>query len=83
MKVRSGSKGKNCYIWNLKDVNSARKAKSIKVSPIASQGNTGCANSPKTSVSPVRSNLNMQNFISNYVTKALVKVEKNNKKRHQ
>lgn len=81
MKVRSGSKGKNCYIWNLKDVNSARKAKSIKVSPIASQGNTGCANSPKTSVSPVRSNLNMQNFISNYVTKALVKVEKNNKKR--
>jgi serine/threonine protein kinase len=81
MKLRSISKGKNCYFFNVKERNSSRKAKSIKVSPVVSQGNTGCANSPKTSVSPVRSNLNMHNFISNYVTKALVKVEKSAKKR--
>ncbi|OMJ78628.1 hypothetical protein SteCoe_21505 [Stentor coeruleus] len=51
----------------------SRKCKSIRVSPLESQINTGCANSPKNPSSPLRNGLNIPNIISHYVTKALAK----------
>lgn len=81
MKPRAISKMKKHTTGYLCDAISARKCKSIRVSPLVSQVNTGCANSPKNSVSPIRANLNIPNYISKYVTKVLEKDQKINKKR--
>ncbi|OMJ89914.1 hypothetical protein SteCoe_7802 [Stentor coeruleus] len=58
-----------------------RKCKSIRVSPLESRVNTGCANSPKNPSSPLRNGLNIPNIISRYVSKALAKPEVPHKKR--
>ena len=47
-----------------------RKAKSIRVSPLESRLNTGCMNSPKSSLSPKRKSKYLGTSISRYVTKA-------------
>ncbi|OMJ94961.1 hypothetical protein SteCoe_1824 [Stentor coeruleus] len=59
----------------------SRKCKSIRVSPLESRLNTGCANSPKSPTSPLRNSLNNQNFISRYIARVLSKPDPKNKKR--
>lgn len=59
----------------------SRKCKSIRVSPLESRLNTGCANSPKNPSSPLRNGLNNPNFISRYIARVLAKPELQNKKR--
>lgn len=79
MKPRAVSKLKKFTAGHVHNAISSRKCKSIRVSPLVSQVNTGCVNSPKSSASPIRTNLNIPNYISKYVTKALVKEQKKEK----